>query len=92
MTHRSTASVSIGNLSLAALALILAIAGCATAPKRAIQDPDKDPQNQYEKAVISMRYGLEDEPLKYLDLALSLDPAHAPSLLLLGNAHSKKRT
>jgi len=91
MTHRSTASVSIGNLSLAALALILAIAGCATAPKKAIQDPEKDPQNQYEKAVISMRYGLEDEALKYLDLALSLDPAHAPSLLLLGNAQFKKK-
>src|SRR4030043_1991336 len=70
--------------------LTLLIAGCATAPKKVIQDPDKDPQNQYEKAVISMRYGLEDEALKYLNLALSLDPAHAPSLLLLGNAQFRK--
>jgi len=74
----------------AVLALTLAIAGCATTPKKAIKDPEKDPQNQYEKAVISMRYGLEDEAIKYLNLALSLDPAHAPSLLLLGNAQFRK--
>jgi Flp pilus assembly protein TadD len=76
--------------ALAVLALILSIAGCASTPKRAIKDPEKDPQNQYEKAVISMRYGLEDEALKYLNLALSLDPAHTPSLLLLGNAQFRK--
>jgi Flp pilus assembly protein TadD len=74
----------------AVLALTMAIAGCATTPKKAIKDPEKDPQNQYEKAVISMRYGLEDEAIKYLDLALSLDPAHAASLLLLGNAQFRK--
>ncbi len=76
--------------AFAVLALTLAIAGCATTQKKAIKDPEKDPQNQYEKAVISMRYGLEDEALKYLSLALSLDPAHVPSLLLLGNAQFKK--
>jgi len=74
--------------AFAVLALTLAIAGCATTQKKAIKDPEKDPQNQYEKAVISMRYGLEDEALKYLSLAL--DPAHAPSLLLLGNAQFRK--
>jgi len=77
--------------AFAVLALTLAITGCASTPKRAIKDPEKDPQNQYEKAVISMRYGLEDEALKYLNLALSLDPAHAPSLLLLGNAQFRKK-
>jgi len=76
--------------AFAVLALTLAIAGCAITQKKAIKDPEKDPQNQYEKAVISMRYGLEDEALKYLSLALSLDPAHAPSLLLLGNAQFRK--
>jgi Flp pilus assembly protein TadD len=75
---------------IAVLALILAIAGCASTQKKAVKDPEKDPQNQYDKAVISTRYGLEDEALKYLDLALSLDPAHAPSLLLLGNVQFKK--
>jgi tetratricopeptide (TPR) repeat protein len=75
---------------IAGLALILAAAGCATTQKKTIKDPEKDPQNQYEKAVISVRYGLENEALKYLNLALSLDPAHAPSLLLLGNVHYKK--
>jgi Flp pilus assembly protein TadD len=71
-------------------ALILAIAGCASTQKKTIKDPEKDPQNQYEKAVISARYGLENEALKYLNLSLSLDPAHAPSLLLLGNVQYKK--
>jgi Flp pilus assembly protein TadD len=77
--------------AFAVLALTLAIAGCATTQKKAIKDPEKDPQNQYEKAVISMRYGLEDEALKYLNLALSLDPSHPPSLLLLGNAQFRKK-
>lgn len=72
------------------LALTLLVTGCATAPKKASKDPEKDPQVQYDKAVISVRYGLEDEALKYLNLALSLDPAHAPSLVLLGNVQFKK--
>jgi len=76
---------------LVTLALALFAAACATAPKKAAKDPEKDPQHQYEKAVISFRYGLEDEALKYLNLALSLDPAHAPSLLLLGNIKYKKQ-
>jgi len=75
---------------LAVLAFTLAVAGCASTQKKAVKDPEKDPQNQYEKAVISVRYGLEDEALRYLNLALSLDPAHAPSLLLLGNVQFKK--
>jgi Flp pilus assembly protein TadD len=76
--------------SFVLFALALVIAGCATAPKKAAKDPEKDPQVQYEKAVISVRYGLEDEALKYLNLALTLDPAHVPSLLLLGNTQFKK--
>jgi Flp pilus assembly protein TadD len=75
---------------LALFALALLIAGCATTSKKTVKDPEKDPQVQYEKAVISVRYGLEDEAVKYLNLALSLDPAHAPSLLLLGNTQFKK--
>ena len=74
----------------AVLSLIMFLAGCASAPKKAIRDPEKDPQNQYEKAVISFRYGLEEEALKYLNMALSLDPTHGPSLLLLGNIQFKK--
>jgi tetratricopeptide (TPR) repeat protein len=75
---------------LAALALVVFIAGCASTGKKSVKNQEKDPQYQYEKAVISFRYGLEDEALKYLDLALALDPAHAPSLLLLGNIQYKK--
>jgi tetratricopeptide (TPR) repeat protein len=74
----------------AVFVLILSIAGCASTQKKPIKDPEKDPQNQYDKAVISFRYNLEDEALKYLNLALSLDPVHAPSLLLLGNIEFKK--
>jgi len=76
--------------AVAGLALILSIAACASTSKKAIKDQEKDPKYQYEKAVISFRYGLENEALKYLDLALSLDPAHGPSLLLLGNIQYKK--
>jgi len=76
----------------AILASSLVLAFCASTQKKASRNPDKDPQYQYEKAVISMRYGLEDEALKYLNEALALDPAHAPSLKLLGHALFKKKS
>jgi len=75
---------------LAGLALVVFVAGCASTGKKSVKNQEKDPQYQYDKAVISFRYGLEGEALRYLDLALSLDPVHAPSLLLLGNIQYKK--
>ncbi|MFZ2054666.1 MAG: tetratricopeptide repeat protein, partial [Candidatus Aminicenantales bacterium] len=77
--------------TVAILAASLALAFCASTQKKPARNPDKDPQYQYEKAVISVRYGLEDEALKYLNEALALDPAHAPSLKLLGHVQFKKK-
>ncbi len=76
--------------------MILVLAGClilsfcASTQKKPSPNPDKDPQYQYDKAVISMRYGLEDEALKYLNEALALNPGHAPALKLLGTVQFKK--
>ena len=50
-------------------------------------DNEKDPQYQYEKAVIAMRYGLPEQAIDYVNLALSLDPLHYKSLNLLGVIH-----
>jgi tetratricopeptide (TPR) repeat protein len=60
---------------------------CATAQKKPKVDPEKDPQYQYEKAVIAMKYGLPEQAIDYVNLALSLDPRHYKSLDLLGLIH-----
>ena len=77
--------------TLAILAASLTLSFCASKPKKPTLDPDKDPQYQYDKALISTRYGLENEALKYLNEALALDPDHAPSLKLLGTVQFKKK-
>jgi Flp pilus assembly protein TadD len=73
------------------LAAGLILSFCASTQKKPSRNPNEDPQYQYEKAVISVRYGLENEALKYLNEALALDPAHAPSLKLLGTVQFKKK-
>lgn len=77
--------------AIAALAACFLLMFCASAQKKPSGNPDDDPQYQYEKAMISVRYGLEDEALKYLDAALALDSAHAPSLKLLGTVQFRKK-
>jgi Flp pilus assembly protein TadD len=77
--------------TIAILAASLIFSFCAPTQKKPSRNPDQDPQYQYEKAVISVRYGLEDEGLKYLNEALALDPAHAPSLKLLGTVQFRKK-
>jgi Flp pilus assembly protein TadD len=77
--------------TIAVLAASLILSFCAPTQKKPSRNPDQDPQYQYEKAIISARYGLEDEALKYLSEALALDSAHAPSLKLLGTVLFKKR-
>jgi Flp pilus assembly protein TadD len=77
--------------TIAILAAVLILSFCASSQKKPSRNPDEDPQYQYEKAVISVRYGLEDEALKYLNEALALDSAHAPSLKLLGTVQFKKK-
>lgn len=51
---------------------------------------EKDPQYQYEKGVVALRYGLTDEAIRYGELAVSLDPNHYGGHSLLGNAYFKK--
>lgn len=85
------------------LAAGLAAAGCAApagvgdpvaaAPqkKKAKKLPDeKDPQAQYERGVVALRYGLTDEAIRYGELAVSLDASHFDGWNLLGSAYYTK--
>jgi Flp pilus assembly protein TadD len=68
----------------------LMLASCATAQQRLAKEREKDPQYQYEKAVVCMQAGLVDEAFKYLNQTLALDPRHALALNLMGLAHMMK--
>jgi tetratricopeptide (TPR) repeat protein len=78
------------NKILLILILSLILACCATQAKK-IQKKEKDAQYEYEKAVLTMNYGLVDEAIKYLNRALSLNPSHYRSYYLLGLAYVKKQ-
>lgn len=84
-----------------ALTAALAAAACAAPAAsggRSAAEPqrkskasdDKNPQYQYEKGVIALRYGLTDEAIRYAELAVSLDPAHFDGWNLLGMARYAK--
>lgn len=75
---------------LALVILIGLVAASAPAQKKKLKGPEKDAQYEYEKAVISMKYGLEDESLKYLNQAIALYPKHADSYKLLGTLQFRK--
>jgi Tfp pilus assembly protein PilF len=75
---------------LLVLVLSLILACCATQTKK-IQKKENDAKYEYEKAVLSMNYGLVDEAIKYLNSALSLNPKHHLSYYLLGLAYVKKQ-
>jgi len=87
-------------LTALALAAAFAVAACAApaasgprpaTPQRKSKLPDdKDPQYQYDKGVIALRYGLPDEAIRYAQLAISLDPQHFDGWSLLGSAHYSK--
>lgn len=85
------------------LAAGLAAAGCAAAAergdgaagapqkKKAKKLPDeKNPQAQYERGVVALRYGLTDEAIRYGQLAVSLDANHFDGWNLLGSAYYTK--
>jgi protein O-GlcNAc transferase len=76
---------------IAALLLIAALGlACATAEQKRTAERERDPQYQYEKAVVCMNAGLSDEALKYLAQALTLDPGHYQSYNLRGLAYLMK--
>jgi tetratricopeptide (TPR) repeat protein len=65
----------------------------AAAPqkKKAKKLPDeKNPQAQYERGVVALRYGLTDEAIRYGQLAVSLDAGHFDGWNLLGSAYYTK--
>jgi len=58
--------------------------------KKKAQANEKNPQYQYEKGLIALRYGLPDEAIRYGKLAVSIDPTHFNSWSLLGSAYYTK--
>jgi len=82
----------------------IAVAGCAATAgsgdeasaaspqkKKAKGLPDeKNPQVQYERGAVALRYGLADEAVRYGLLAVSLDPGHFDGWNLLGSAYYTK--
>ncbi len=64
--------------------------GPASGPQRRKGSDEKNPQYQYEKGVIALRYGLTDEAIRYGRLAVSLDPKHFDGWNLLGLAYYTK--
>ncbi|MGZ5438345.1 MAG: tetratricopeptide repeat protein [Candidatus Aminicenantales bacterium] len=79
---------------LFAAAACAAPAGAGNRPaepqRKAKASDEKNPQYQYEKGVIALRYGLTDEAVRYGKLAVSLDPAHFNGWNLLGSAYNAK--
>lgn len=78
-----------GRRALAAV-LVCLLSACASSAKRQAIERERDPQYQYEKAVVCMQYGMVDEAFKYLQTALTLNPRHVLSLNLQGLAHMRK--
>ncbi|MDH5707382.1 MAG: tetratricopeptide repeat protein [Candidatus Aminicenantes bacterium] len=75
------------------LILILSVAtvSCASSQAKIEKNRAKDLQDQYELALVAMRYSMPDEAIRYLNNAIALDPNHQPSYFLLGLAHSQKK-
>jgi len=73
------------------LTVSLSLTFCTTVQTKKERKNENDPQYQYEKAVIAIKYELVDEAIKYLNQALALDPSHYESYNLLGLAHFKKK-
>lgn len=73
------------------LIICLSLVFCASSQSKKAQDNERDPEYQYKKAEISMKYGLMDEAIKYLNQALSLDPTHYQAYYLLGMVFYKEQ-
>lgn len=77
-------------IQLLTVGTVLCLAACGPSQKKLAEQREKDPQYQYDKAVVCMQYGLADEAFKYLNEAIRLDPNHYLSSNLLGLAHMYK--
>ena len=76
---------------LALVILVLLVAAGAPAQKKKKKGPSEGAQYEYEKAVVSTNYGLQDEALKYLNQAIAMDPKHADSYKLMGMLQFRKK-
>lgn len=72
------------------LALSVFMISCASSQAKNEQKQAQDFQDQYERALVAMRYNLFDEAIKYLKNALSLSPHHYQSYYLLAVAYAQK--
>ncbi len=72
------------------LVLCVFVISCASSQARIEKKQAQDFQDQYERALVAMRYNLFDEAIKYLNNALSLSPNHYQSHYLLAVAYAKK--
>ena len=72
------------------LVLCVFVISCASSQARVEQKQAQDFQDQYERALVAMRYNLFDEAIKYLNNALSLSPNHYQSHYLLAVVYAKK--
>lgn len=73
--------------------LILSVftVSCASSQARIEKKHAKDLQDQYELALVAMKYSMPDEAIRYLNNAISTDSSHQPSYFLLGLAQSQKK-
>lgn len=72
------------------LVLSMFVISCASSQAKNEQKQADDFQDQYERALVAMRYNLFDEAIKYLNNALSLSPNHYHSHYLLAVAYAQK--
>lgn len=66
-------------------------AACVSPQAKLSARQEKDPQYQYEKAVVCMQANLPEEAIKYLSRAVALDPNHFLSHNLFGLIYMLKR-
>ena len=76
---------------LVLIILVLLVAAGAPAQKKKKKGPAQGAQYEYEKAVVSTNYGLQDEALRYLNQAIAMDPKHADSYKLMGLLQFRKK-
>lgn len=75
----------------AALLLAALTAACVSPQARLAAQQEKNPQYQYEKAVVCVQAGLHDEAIKYLNRTVLLDPNHYLAHNLFGLVYMVKR-
>ncbi len=76
---------------LGVLVFCLFVLSCASSQTKVEQEEKTDFQEEYERAIVAMRYDLVDESIRYLKNALALAPNHYHSRYLLGMAYLKKQ-